>query len=156
MTQYAYSSTRTLLNVCVITLKINYQRSNLRYRRKIHFTMFFMFLEYCMQIHSVVFALSRQINKQKVKMYAKTINRIFVTYHLKGGVNPNPPPLHTLLRRRIETMFCQHIPFAPISNHCLARTSGQSTNVHISPNSQTLLSHKFAGTITVKTSSPRQ
>jgi len=25
-----------------------------------------MFLEICMQIHSVVFALSRQINKQKV------------------------------------------------------------------------------------------
>jgi len=33
-----------------------------------------MFLEICMQIHSVVFALSRQINKQK---YAKTINFVF-------------------------------------------------------------------------------
>ena len=30
-----------------------------------------MFLEICMQIHSVLFALRRQINKQK---YAKTIN----------------------------------------------------------------------------------
>ena len=30
-----------------------------------------MFLEICMQIHSVVFALSQQINKQK---YAKTVN----------------------------------------------------------------------------------
>jgi len=45
-----------------------------------------MFLEICMQIHSVVFALSRQINKYKVKKYAKTINLlcagniIIVTY----------------------------------------------------------------------------
>jgi len=42
-----------------------------------------MFLEICMQIHSALFALSRQINMQK---YAKTINllctgdKIFVTY----------------------------------------------------------------------------
>jgi len=42
-----------------------------------------MFLEICMQINSALFALSRQINKQK---YAKTINllcagnTIFVTY----------------------------------------------------------------------------
>jgi len=46
-----------------------------------------MFLEICMQIHSVVFALSRQINKQK---YAKTIdllctgNKVFVKYQAKG------------------------------------------------------------------------
>jgi len=33
-----------------------------------------MFLEICMQIHSVVFALSRRINKQK---YAKTINPLY-------------------------------------------------------------------------------
>jgi len=32
----------------------------------LHFVPFTMFLELCMQIHSVVFALSRQINKQKV------------------------------------------------------------------------------------------
>ena len=48
-----------------------------------------MFLETCMQIHSVIFALSRQINK---KMHAKTINllcvgnNIFVTYQIHRGV----------------------------------------------------------------------
>ena len=42
----------------------------------------------CMQIHSVEFALSRQINKQK---YAKTINllcagnKVFVKYQAQGG-----------------------------------------------------------------------
>jgi len=35
------------------------------------FGLFTIFLKICMQIHSVVFALSRQINKQK---YAKTSN----------------------------------------------------------------------------------
>jgi len=46
-----------------------------------------------MQIHSVVFALSRQINKQK---YAKTINlfcagnKVFVKYQAHwGGLTPN-------------------------------------------------------------------
>jgi len=55
-----------------------------------------MFLEICMQIHSVVFALSRQINKQK---YAQTSNllcasnKVFGKYGSQGGVfNPNPPP----------------------------------------------------------------
>jgi len=33
-----------------------------------------MFLEICMPIHSVVFASSRQVNKQK---YAKTINLLY-------------------------------------------------------------------------------
>jgi len=33
-----------------------------------------MFLEICMQIYSMVFALSQQINKQK---YAKTINPLY-------------------------------------------------------------------------------
>ena len=47
-----------------------------------------MFFEICMQIHSVVFALSRQINKLK---YTKTINflfagnKLFVTYQTQGG-----------------------------------------------------------------------
>jgi len=47
---------------------------------------FTMFLKICMQIHSVVCALRRKINKQKVKKYAKTINllwadnKMFVTY----------------------------------------------------------------------------
>ena len=53
-----------------------------------------MFLEICMQIHSVVFALCRQINKQK---YTKTINllwvgnKIFVTYQTQGVFNPLRP-----------------------------------------------------------------
>jgi len=59
-----------------------------------------MFLEICMQIHSVVFGLSRQINKKK---YAETINRfcqgnnVFVKYQLMGGFNPNPPLLAYIL-----------------------------------------------------------
>jgi len=54
---------------------------------------FTMFFEICMQIHSVVFALRRQIKKQK---YAKTINllcadnKTFVPYQTQGGL---PPPL---------------------------------------------------------------
>jgi len=50
-----------------------------------------MFLEICMQIHSVVFALSRQINNQK---YAKTNyllwagNKVFMKYQAQGGVKP--------------------------------------------------------------------
>jgi len=51
-----------------------------------------------MQIHSVVFALKRQINKQ---MYAKTINllcagnNVFVKYQAQG-VTPNPPLAYAL------------------------------------------------------------
>jgi len=57
---------------------------------------FTMFLEICMQINSVVFALNRQINKQK---YAKTINLlcagciVFVRYQAQGRLTPTPPPL---------------------------------------------------------------
>jgi len=36
MTQYAYSFTRTPLNLCVIVLNIHYQHSRLGYRRKIN------------------------------------------------------------------------------------------------------------------------
>jgi len=39
LTQYSYSSTRTLLISCVIALNINYQRSKLGYRKKIHATL---------------------------------------------------------------------------------------------------------------------
>jgi len=52
-----------------------------------------MFLEICMHIHSVVLAISRQINKQK---YAETLNllcagnTVFVKYQAQGG-NPNHP-----------------------------------------------------------------
>ena len=55
-----------------------------------------MFLEVCMQICSMVFALSRQINKQK---YAKTVNllcagnNVFVKYQAQGGVLTPKPPL---------------------------------------------------------------
>ena len=57
-----------------------------------------LLLQICMEIHSVIFALSRQINKQ---MYAKTINllcsgnKIFVTYQTQRGVlilTPTLPP----------------------------------------------------------------
>jgi len=71
---------------------------------------FTLFLEYCMQIHSVVFALSRQINKPKVKKYAKTINlicagnKIFITYQTWWGFNPTP--LRTPL---ISPNVCQHV-----------------------------------------------
>jgi len=47
-----------------------------------------MLLEICMQIHSVVFALSQQIYKQK---YTKAVhllradNKVFVTYLTQGG-----------------------------------------------------------------------
>ena len=53
-----------------------------------------MFLEICIQIPTLFFALSRQINKQK---YAKTVNllcagnKVFVKYQAQGGVL-NPPP----------------------------------------------------------------
>jgi len=49
-----------------------------------------------MQIYSVVFALSRQINKQKVceNNYSPCEgNKIFVKYQAQeGGFNPKPPP----------------------------------------------------------------
>jgi len=56
-----------------------------------------MFLEICMQIYSVVFALSRQINKQKVCENNQSPcedKKIFVKYQAQGGaLTPNPPPL---------------------------------------------------------------
>jgi len=48
-----------------------------------------MFLEICMQIHSVVFALSRQINKQNVRENNHLIcagNKIFVKYQVQRGL----------------------------------------------------------------------
>jgi len=54
-----------------------------------------MFLEICMQIYSMVFAISRQINKQK---YAKTVNllcagnKVFVKSQAQGwGLTPKTP-----------------------------------------------------------------
>jgi len=52
-----------------------------------------MFLEICMQIYSMEFAISRQINKQK---YAKTVNllsagnKVFVKYQDQGDLTPTP------------------------------------------------------------------
>jgi len=52
-----------------------------------------MFLEICIQIHTLLFALSRQINKQK---YAKTINllragnKVFVKYQAQEALNQTP------------------------------------------------------------------
>jgi len=47
-----------------------------------------MFLEIYIQIHSVVFALSRQINKQKVceKNPLFAGNKVFVKFQVKRGV----------------------------------------------------------------------
>jgi len=51
-----------------------------------------MFLEICMQIHSMVFALSRQITIN----FLCAGNKVFVKYQAQGGgVTPNP--LRTLL-----------------------------------------------------------
>jgi len=58
-----------------------------------------MFLEICTQIHSVVFALSRHINKQT---YVKTINplcagnKVFVKYQAQGWVNFKHPLAYAL------------------------------------------------------------
>ena len=68
-----------------------------------------MFLEICMQIHTLLFALSWQINKQK---YAKTINllcagsKVFVKYQAQDvreeGVWIKPPSLRTPLALNIN------------------------------------------------------
>jgi len=54
-----------------------------------------------MQIQSMVFALSRQLNKQKVcenNNLPCTGNEVLQSIKRKGeGVNPNPPPLRTHL-----------------------------------------------------------
>jgi len=70
-----------------------------------------MFLEICVKIYSVVFALSRQINKEK---YAKTVNllclsnNVFVKYQAQGGgVNPkNPPCVRPCMWVCIQKDFC--------------------------------------------------
>ena len=54
-----------------------------------------MFLEICMHIHTLLFALSRQINKQK---YAKILNllcagnKVFAKYQAQGFFLIQPPP----------------------------------------------------------------
>jgi len=54
-----------------------------------------MLLEICMQIYSVVFALRRQINKQKVCENDQSPcegNKVFVKYQAQGGFLPPKPP----------------------------------------------------------------
>jgi len=69
-----------------------------------------MFLEICMQIHSMAFALSRHINKQK---YAKTINLLcagkknFVKYQTQGGLSSPPPCVRPWSPR--EVTFAQFL-----------------------------------------------
>jgi len=66
-----------------------------------------MFLEICMQIHSVIFALRRQINKQK---YAKTINllyagnKLFVKFQAEGGVLIPSPLAHGLAEYQLSAL----------------------------------------------------
>jgi len=79
-----------------------------------------MFLEICMQIYSVVFALSRQINKQKslrkqLISFAQVIK--FCKYHAQGGgVNPKLPTLRTPLWPRVlKTMWINSL-LAPFTN----------------------------------------
>ena len=58
-----------------------------------------------MQIHTLLFALSRQINEQK---YAKTINllcagnKVFAKYQAQGGVLIQAPSLRTPLALNIN------------------------------------------------------
>jgi len=63
-----------------------------------------MLIEICMQIYSVVFALSRQINKQKVCENTSSPcegNKVFVKYQAQGGGNPNLP-----LRTPLQPSTC--------------------------------------------------
>jgi len=70
---------------------------------------FTIFLEICMQIHSVVFALNRQSNKQKVCENNYSPSRagytVFVKCQAQGGrVNPNPPCVRPCLLRYFEVI----------------------------------------------------
>jgi len=50
-----------------------------------------MFLEICMQLYFLVFALRPQINKQKVCENNNLLcagNKVFVKYHARGYTNP--------------------------------------------------------------------
>jgi len=74
---------------------------------------FTMLLEICMQIYSVVFALSRNLTS---KMYAKIINilcagnTVLETIKFKGGFNPKILPLRTpLFTRHDSCMICASV-----------------------------------------------
>jgi len=58
-----------------------------------------MFLEICMQIHFVLFALSRQLNKQKVCENNYLLcagNKVFYNVKLKGGGLTQKPLAYAL------------------------------------------------------------
>jgi len=58
----------------------------------ITFWPFAIFLEICMEIYSVVFALSCQLNKQKIcENNLCAGNKVFVKYEAQGGFNPKLP-----------------------------------------------------------------
>jgi len=119
LTQYAHSSTRTLLILCVVALNINYQGCKLSYRRKIHSTLRHSSSslqkykaerwnrgvkhthQYVRAFTTTIFALSRKLTSKK---YAQTVNifcagnKVFVTYQSKGDVvNPKPPLAYALV-----------------------------------------------------------
>jgi len=69
-----------------------------------------------MQILWVVFASSRQINKQKVIEKINlpyTGNEVFVTYQTQGGSNPKSPLAYTL--GCTPTFFCLSFLFGEVS-----------------------------------------
>jgi len=71
-----------------------------------------------MQIYSMVFPISRQINKKK---YAKTVNlicagnKVFVKYQAQGGgLNPNPAcvrpcPCYLFTRKAVWFNSCKSV-----------------------------------------------
>jgi len=92
-----------------------------------------MFLEICLHIHSVVFAVSRQINEQneceKLKIRCAG-NKVFVKYQTQGGCNPTPPCvrpwrwlLHCFCRQmtystpRVDS-FCALCDFWSVAKYC--------------------------------------
>jgi len=68
-----------------------------------------MFLEICMQIHSLVSALSRQINKQKVCENSNLLcagHEVFVKYQAQGGgLTPTPTALVYALVEGIKSLI---------------------------------------------------
>jgi len=65
-----------------------------------------MFLEICMQIHSVVFALRRQINKQNVceNNLLCASNNVFVKYQAQGGGLTPTPLAHAIAEYKLSAL----------------------------------------------------
>ena len=59
-------SIKNILKTIKLTENTDIQKAMAIHGRRLLFDPFTMFLEICMQIYSVVFSFSRQINKQKV------------------------------------------------------------------------------------------